>query len=43
MGRMRLNKKERVQLAGKGNRLAQYVWGAKKRADKVFKTHKHLA
>ena len=34
--RNRLRKKDRVKMAGKGNKLAQYTFGTKKRADKAF-------
>jgi len=37
MGRLRLNKGDRVKLNGKGNRKAIYIWGIAKRADKQFK------
>ncbi|MBA7536806.1 hypothetical protein ES705_29071 [subsurface metagenome] len=38
MAKMRLRKRDRVAQAGKGNRQEIYVYGAKKRRDKIFPT-----
>ena len=37
MSKLRLRKKDRIQLAGKGNNKAQYVWGKAKREGKLFR------
>lgn len=38
MAKMRLRKRDRVAQAGEGNRQAIFVYGAKKRLDKIFLT-----